>query len=48
MDEQNKLIEGKCVDLIVLGISYTSTEKDVKKYFNKLGDVDHVDVSINY
>lgn len=36
---KSRKIERKCVDLIVLGIPWKSTEEAVKRYFEQYGEV---------
>ena len=36
---KSRKIERKCVDLIVLGIPWKSTDEIVKRYFEQYGDV---------
>ena len=36
---KSRKIERKCVDLIVLGIPWKSTDEVVKRYFEQYGDV---------
>ena len=43
---KTRKIERKCVDLIVLGIPWKSTEEVVRRYFEQYGDVVLCEVNI--
>jgi RNA recognition motif-containing protein len=44
---KSRKIERKCVDLIVLGIPWKSTEEVVRRYFEQYGEVVLCEVKIN-
>jgi hypothetical protein len=46
-DEEENDPNRRCVDLIVLGISYRSLEADVKKCFEAFGELIFCEVIIN-
>ena len=45
---KSRKIERKCVDLIVLGIPWKSTEEIVRRYFEQYGEVVLCEVKTKY
>ena len=43
-NSKSRKIDQKCVDLIVLGIPWKSTEEEVKRYFEKYGKLEMCEV----